>query len=240
MKNISYYLLIAWLLNSCSGVQNENDLTHPPDAIDSIRIVDTIRFKNGIVNIEIITGEEFEKQPSKGSNPSKLEEEKSLLSKDASFISLKGSDYIINLKNDSSIQLIESSSEEDIVSYTYIGKLHGTELLVFFCSYFEFYDYLIVNRENGQQVHIWGSPVLSPEKKHLLASNYDLAAAFTPNGIQLYSVNNEGLTLKFQKEFTTWGPDSPKWIDDNTIYLIQKSSDENGGDIKNYAKIVSK
>ena len=244
IKNTYWILLMGcWLMVACENASNKSDASDVI-ATDSTALDDTIQVKDQVLNIEPIGKEIYDKQTNYGFQAAERANENLSLLQDSSFIKLKDTVYTIKLKNDSSLQLVELSNEEYIdnyVNYTYAGKLPGTELMVFVCSYYEAYDYLLVNQENGQQTYMWGVPSLSPDRKHILSFNYDLAAAFTPNGIQLYEIGNQGLTLVFEKEFDTWGPESPKWVDNNTIYLVQSSQNlVDGNDQKSYAKIVLK
>lgn len=188
--------------------------------------IDTIQHHGNTLNLEIISEDDFKSSADLSIRPTAHTEEEVNLQRDSVFIQRYDSVYIIKLLNGTPLHVISyPNNSEDIekfCKYAYIGRLTGSELLVFEAWYYESHDFIVVNRNTGEMTHTWGMPQLSANKTYLASCNLDMEAGFTPNGIQIFKNTDQGLQLLFSKELDAWGPDEVKWINDNILYLKQE------------------
>ncbi|MEJ2184788.1 MAG: hypothetical protein P8Z36_02515 [Gemmatimonadota bacterium] len=78
-------------------------------------------------------------------------------------------------------------------------------------------QYLLVNRRNGRRQAVFGVPVLSPDSQRLAVANADLEAQYTPNVLQVWHVEPDGLRLEWQVRPDDWGAENPQWIAADTL-----------------------
>lgn len=145
----------------------------------------------------------------------------------------EGEQLLFSLKNGGQKILKSNLTEEDnTVEYIFIGSLDAIgywEVLVF---YYESFDYLLVNQNNGVEVHVWNKPVVSPDHQYILCGSLDIEAGFIPNGFQLWSVEKDSLKLQWEKQIENWGVENLIWTKDNFIWGEQMYRDNVSGELK--------
>ena len=77
----------------------------------------------------------------------------------------------------------------------------------------------MINDKSGKEIIIQGFPKLSPDAKHLIATNQDLEAAFEFNGIQIFGFPNGRFEKLLEIEMDEMEPHAPIWIDNMTIEI---------------------
>lgn len=133
----------------------------------------------------------------------------------------------------------DTVSESDAYArYTFIDDRKSINQWLVFGVYYESYDYILVDKNNGKQTHVIGLPVISPNKKYIVAVNEDLEAQFTFNGIELSESNGKTLKLIGQKEIADWAIREIKWLDDNTLLAHKIVFDKNHDIQESYIKLV--
>jgi hypothetical protein len=173
-------------------------------------------------------------------------DEKELLKEDAPFISFKDSVYTIKLKNKKEIVLknyLSDSIIDSIRAYTYLGKIQVPNFIVFYVTFYEGAEYLIINLNSGVMNDLWGEPIVSQNKKMIFSTNaYCLGG---PNSsIQLYNVHSDSLSLTWEKYYNEGKgllcveTVESQWINNYTLYLKQISTYEKDNVITNYTKMV--
>lgn len=93
-----------------------------------------------------------------------------------------------------------------------------------YATYYESYDYLLIDNGSGAITHTWGLPVISPDGHHFVTVNKDLLAGFTSNGIQLYK-NKSSPKLLGEHLLDKWGSDDIKWVNNTTLVVKASVSD---------------
>ena len=71
-----------------------------------------------------------------------------------------------------------------------------------------------------------GLPSLSPDGRYIVAYASDFQANFGPNGLSIYSIHNNGISLLFQMEGSDWGVGSAVW---RTSELIEYEVEHDAG-----------
>ncbi|WP_341838968.1 hypothetical protein [Chitinophaga caseinilytica] len=130
-----------------------------------------------------------------------------------------GNVLYIKLKNGSEKEFRDNaeSDGEDHEVHIYNGYLPAIARFVIFRFGYETYDVLLVDEKSGEETPIIGLPQVSPDGKQLIASNLDLMAAFTFNGLEYYTMTGKGLEKQYDFSPEKWGPESIKWLDANVL-----------------------
>ncbi len=132
-----------------------------------------------------------------------------------------GDTLMMQLTNGKVKQLVNILSDgEDLASFTYQGYIPALKSYVVHLYGYEFYDVQVVNENTGEQVTMVNLPQVSPDGKHAIASNTDLVAAFTTNGLQCFNLTPKGPELAYEFQPERWGPDRIKWLDDKVLVGI--------------------
>jgi hypothetical protein len=149
---------------------------------------------------------------------------------------------ILKLANgDSLIYANTDTDDEDYANYDYKGTIKELDYFILHGVYMEYWDYVLINAKNGKLVRVSGYPCLSPDKKKIATANFDLMAAFTFNGLEMYSVKKDSLTAEWKKDFDKWGPEKICWKNDSILYVKQKTYNEDKSKIdSNYAQVKFK
>lgn len=145
----------------------------------------------------------------------------------------------IKLANGKDTILRNNETDDDTyVSYQYVADYPEINCKGFFVGYYEASGFLLVNTQTGKGEHCWDAPVLSPDRNLLMVPSEDLVAAFNPNGLQLYRVNKNTVTLIGETELKNWAAGRMKWINQHTILTELITVDGNYERQVNYAKII--
>ncbi|UOQ54636.1 hypothetical protein [Hymenobacter cellulosivorans] len=118
------------------------------------------------------------------------------------------------LKND-------TTDTEDAIAYLYWGELPSVHQWVVNVWLWEGRYVVLIDQRTGQRTDIWGQPAASPDGRYILASSYDLAAAFDANGLQLLRLGTKGPKVIWQRELHNWGPAEARWRPDGTVVVKQ-------------------
>ncbi|MBT1701097.1 hypothetical protein KK083_29665 [Fulvivirgaceae bacterium PWU4] len=138
------------------------------------------------------------------------------------------------LKNGETKLLKENKDTEgeDFASYNFIEPMDSIGQWLLMGGYYEAWDYVLVDQQDGNENHLWGQPVMSPDGKYFLTGMVDLEAAFVPTGFQLWSFENNKPVLRWEKELTDWGSDHFIWTKNNTVIAEQTYRDENAAELR--------
>ena len=149
------------------------------------------------------------------------------INKDAPFVSRFGDSLIFVLASGKKAYIVNNdhTDGDDYASYSYLNDMKGINQWLIAGSYYEAWGCLFINKINGDTTFLYGTPIVSPDKKYVLTYNMDLYAGFTYNGFELYEMKAGKPVLVERKEFSGWGPDEVKWMDDTTLLVKQTIHD---------------
>ncbi len=74
-----------------------------------------------------------------------------------------------------------------------------------------------INSRTGESFTGAGFPILSKTNERFIIANADLEAGYSWNGIEIFKVNENDVTLEYKEGFNTWGPTNVMWVDNEHI-----------------------
>lgn len=219
MKNIYWSILLLAILAiaSCSDEKKPATSTGRPPATP-----DTFYLCNKLVTIDTIGSNEFEQAPWKAADTS---EAVNLLA-DSALVQRHGDSLVFLVGTDRHAVLVgyTSDSEDSASAYTYMGMNTDIGQYVVYGVFYEWYNYLLIDRETGDTTYACGIPTISPDKAYFVCGNCDIEAGFTFNGIEWYE-NTRKPRLVCRRELSYWGVDTLKWTTENTLLLSGQKFD---------------
>ncbi|RZA03355.1 MAG: hypothetical protein EOP47_03355 [Sphingobacteriaceae bacterium] len=129
----------------------------------------------------------------------------------------------LELFNGKYITLKDVTTGNDVDKKEYIFKeLLFSRFYVVLGKYYETGEYLLIDRKNGDIVKLWGRPYFSPNNHQYVAAfsgslDYDMM----PNGIQLFKVDSDKISLEWEYIIEDWQPDGLAWKDNKTLLVIK-------------------
>lgn len=212
MKN--YLILIVFFITSCSS---KNTSKNNEQLIKQ----DTLMINNVAYYLDSISEKEFKA----------ISKPKDIENGDENFddanISRDSLKLKFHLRNGAdSILVSEDPDLPYFVAYTYLESCDYIDYWLVEVYYDEGGEYLLINKENGNKMYIWGPPVYSPDKRFFMCYSCDLWAGFRYNGLQLFEIQNKKVRLLWSKEIEYWAPTEIRWQNERTI-CIQKINKNN-------------
>ncbi len=111
--------------------------------------------------------------------------------------------------------------------YRALNYIPEIKLLVIYIQHYEGSEYLLVDQINGNSFHSIGMPVIAPDNKNIICINSDLAAEYSPNGIQVWNYNKGYLKKAYQLITKRWGPKSVSWLSESKVKIERETFDMN-------------
>lgn len=248
-RNMKKHLALLWLVAMAAACDNNKPVVQtatdsapavaPPAAVAGNIALDTFMLGDKTCLVYKTTESPFEERSSDGVDEVKVEE--AVLTKDT-LVRRAGDTLFLSMEKGEPVAMVNNNSDgDDYVQYRYQKFIPEINSYCIYGGYYEALDYILLNRATGENVHIWGEPVLSPDKKHVVCTSFDLEAGFIPNGFQLFEYNNGKLENKGDVTLEKWGSNNVKWLDDKTLlaeYTKPYTVVEGDGMIKVPIKIV--
>lgn len=242
MKNLSTYFLLvmsAAALSSCGGNAEKNASDRNDSTVAQTGKSDTITF-----TIEKLDGETYCQaaaafgycDTSRHNNDSLTEAE--LLQKHPGVIKRTGNKLEVITKKGKQTFTDKDSEGDDYQAFR-VSEITG-RLAILMNVYYESYDYTCIDLETGQSFNTWGTPVVNSAGNRVIAGNNDLVAAFTNNGLQLYTFDGKEWALAMQKILDDWGPEDLLWKNDEEVWCKKMVLDNNMNSRTEYAKVILK
>ena len=116
---------------------------------------------------------------------------------------------------------ITDPDEEKHVIYRFRGPLDNSDFWVLDVTQWESGFVLLINKHTGRRTRLWGRPVLAPDGTHLVTSNSDMEARYSPNGLQVWSLESGIPLLRWHRVVNTWGPEEVRWLNNKTLIIRQ-------------------
>jgi hypothetical protein len=105
--------------------------------------------------------------------------------------------------------------------YVYRGVLpHEYDLVE--VRYYERRQYLIMDRTGRHQRYLVGEPVVSPDRRRVVATSLDLVAGIRPNALEIWRLEDQfAPQLELSIGSDEWGPSDATWVDAAMIAFTQ-------------------
>lgn len=218
---VSFFIVLSIIFLSCGTEVKEE----PPAQTPKTLISETDTFYGG-GNLLVIT-DTTESVFNSLYNFKRDTSEKNNIAKDSKFVSRLGDTLYLKLDNGGIKKLVSDRNMEtdDFSAYDYIGKINSINYYLVFVSYYEAFQYLMINSKTGKETYMCGAPAVSPNKKYLAAACCDLQAGFVFNGIEMYDVESDSLKSNWKHELTKWGANELVWLDDHNLILKKQQLD---------------
>ena len=183
---------------------------------------DTLIISKIVFNLDSISEKEF-----KTADKQSYKESDSEVIEDTVNVKRDSLKLAFHLRNGADSVLINDTTEgwSNYIDYSYIESCKDIDYWLLGIGYYEGSQYLIVDRENGKKIWIWGMPVYSPDNKHFVTYSCDLEAGYDSNGFQLFEIRNNKAIHKWSKIIRDWGPIEIRWKNDSTLYIAQMRID---------------
>lgn len=138
-----------------------------------------------------------------------------------------GDTLLLTLENGSKKTFINQSSIEsdNFTEYHFISRLQDVNYYLMKVYFYEAFSYLMVNAKSGKETYLCGIPAISPDKSKVIAGCFDLQAGFVFNGLQLFEITSDSLSLTWSRELTKWGADNLAWINNSSFIAEQIQTD---------------
>jgi hypothetical protein len=118
------------------------------------------------------------------------------------------------------IKLVNNRSEDDNYKlFRFVELNKDIDHYLIGCLRVESFNYLLVNKKNGNPIETIGPPFASPDKNFFVCGNCDLVANFNLNGIEVYKKGKSSYQSLGLRELTNWGPDQMLWKNDSTLII---------------------
>ncbi len=222
---VSLLALITILLISCSTGTKEAPVVTIPEAKTLISETDTFFGGRNLLYVIDTTETVFKNFFTQKPDTS----EKNNFAKNPE-VKRNGDTIFLTLKDNSIKKLINKpyvEGADDLTEYKYLGKVKPLNYHLFYVGFYEAFAYLMVNAENGKETYMCGTPSVSPNKKYVAASCFDLQAGFVFNGIQMYDVIQDSIKPNWSRELSKWGADHITWMNDDVLLAEKMYLDTN-------------
>jgi hypothetical protein len=238
-------ITLSLFLYSC---QNHNSKPQLAEAAPvQKQEIDTLHYKDQVVNLEPIDSSEFFSLPAApGIRIDSMARIKiDLMERIDDTANVYRNDTILVLKfdNGDSVQLVSRSGSETEPIYTYLCEIK--QLNSYYIKsrepIFDGSNFFVWNKAKGIETRVFGFPLESPNGKTAICYNFCFASdGASENGFQIFSLDKDHtLHLKWteQADPSYWGPAECRWKDNQTIYIKVKHISSKGMQTK-YEKLV--
>ena len=127
----------------------------------------------------------------------------------------------LHLDNGDTLRLNNHPSEAH--TYHFYSLLPAINSYLVRVQYPEGQSFLLVKKEDGQQVHLLGLPFVSPSKTYLVAVNEDQIAGHSPNALQFFERAGSFYRPIFTLHIKGWGTEKIKWLSDSAFAIERKT-----------------
>lgn len=158
----------------------------------------------------------------------KYPQSKDTLPIDTSRIKILKNEITVLLENGDSLTFSNDTSEsEEYAIYSYKYTITPLKYVYLHSDCWEWTHDFYVNFVDGVQVDFMQEPIFSPSRKKIVSSCGDLESGEMPNGIQLFSIENNEIVKVFQIDLEDWEPFEIKWLNDSEIIIKRAFLDDN-------------
>jgi hypothetical protein len=213
-------LFVTTYLVSCSGNTKQQVLKKGSD---------TLIIKNTVYNLDSINENAFRSIKTVALN----EPEKEIIT-DTNVIRKDTLLLVFKLRNGKEKTLKNDTTDENFSVYKFIESFANIDYWFVGITYYEGSGYLLIDKETGDEINVWGKPYFSDNNKFFFTYSFDIEATFDPNGIQFFKVDNRKVKNIWSKELLDWGPSGMKWSGDSSVVIEQSRLNNAGNNADSY------
>lgn len=198
---------------------NQNKSKEPVDETTDLINIDEIEDYSDFKNMSMVC------KDVKNSYECAQKVEISKKKEDKSYFERKGNVLIIKPNKKSRLEFVDVDSEDDNIElHTYWGYIPEIQMIVIHKQYYEGHIFIGIDKYSNIY-ELWGPPALSPDGSRILSYSEDIEAGYSNNGIQIWRVNNDSISLEFKVE-PSWGPNKAKWVNNDEIQVLKRMGPE--------------
>ena len=195
---------------------------------------DELKFLDGVLKFELIDKKTFDQMSKTAIDFFTCDS--NLYPKENGIIELNCKTKVVKFKDKG----VESESDM-MEEYLYLGQFEKTEKYLILGTYYESYDYKLVDKNTGTTLDLIDFPLFSPDLKQFVCIGFDyfdICSAFV-----MYSLNANEIKQIHSFSFKNWIPESVEnkgifWANDGYLYIkvqhIKTAWKENGSFNSNY------
>lgn len=210
------FVMAIGLFSGCTKVEKE-EVEKIPDLVGSQVGESVFRMGDKTFTVEPSTKVEFEQY--KKILFDTLEANN--LKRDAEYVKRVGDTLLFKLENGKFTKLINNPNQEadNYAHYDFMGRMPEINQSVVLGTFYEWYNYYLINHYTGDTTVLSGYPEVSPDHRFIVSGNSDLVAGFTFNGLEFYQMDNKKLKIIDTKQLGTWGPSELFWANNSTLVV---------------------
>ncbi|HYG49951.1 MAG TPA: hypothetical protein VD905_03565 [Flavobacteriales bacterium] len=144
-------------------------------------------------------------------------------------------------KNNLEYKNVRDEMSGEYVIYRLVDM--NDEYAVLALLYYEGHEYMVLNHKTGKSFKTWGRPIFNASKSMVASGNYDLAAGYSNNGLQVFTNENGKWDLKMARLLDDWGPSGLWWVNDSVIASMKNrmiETSKGATDTTTFVKILLK
>jgi len=119
--------------------------------------------------------------------------------------------------------------EEGYAKYFLVDRLRPAHDYFYLIRAFKYEgsSYVLVNKNTGQTINLYGIPIFSPDGKRFVDLSLDLDAGYHPNLIGIYQLEDNKYTIEWKHIYQGMkGPADPVWLSNSAIVLFEVTFDK--------------
>lgn len=140
--------------------------------------------------------------------------------------------------SDDTYQMRKDENEEMDTHCQFSGSVPGRPYWIVDSLQWERYQPFLINKYSGQTTSLSWNPEISPNRAFLLVATPGLDIESTLNGLQLWAISNQTVTLLWTKTLQNWQPQQVRWLDNHTIAIEQLRFQSDGTEKSTYVRLI--
>jgi len=161
--------------------------------------------------------------------------ESRLLQQHQNLFTRKNGSITIKLINGSTVTFKDVGIDsEDVRLYAVVKFFPAISYALVSAAYWEGSQYYLIDIRSGAQTEIEGDAAVSPNGQRIAVWNRDLDADYAPNALVVYRISTSGLFVEFKATPEDWGPDSLRWVGNDSIAFSKTYRGEIGVESKHH------
>ncbi len=161
------------------------------------------------------------------------------LIKDSVLVKRKGDTLFFTVSDNKKITLINvpeitispnndtSINDVNYAQYSYLGFNKDIEAYLVYGSFYEWVNFLLIDKRTGDTTVTCQEPTISPNKEYFICGNSSLSYDENFNGLEFYKNSHKPILIS-SRYLEKWGPAEIKWLDNNSLLIKCDVLDSSG------------